>query len=133
MTGAHLRSEVHDRPLAYRLAEAVNLGLTAAEADERLRAVVMSDLWWLNNEALRSRPTISIGAPDVNALSAYLADKLPFVFSVEGTLGVQMDLDFVDPWVACWGVSPEATTEAVRVFQEKYAEHFVKEAAKYTR
>jgi len=45
--------------------------------------LVCSDVWYLNNDPLRSRPTISIGGPGVNALSAYLADKLPSAFAIE--------------------------------------------------
>jgi hypothetical protein len=118
---------VHDRPLAYRLRERI-AGLLAAEDEADRDVIVCSDIWWLNNDDLRARPTVCIGGPGVNALTAYLADKLPFVFSVEGVLGVQMDLDFVDPWVTCWGVNEAGTADAVRAFEDKYVEHFVRRA-----
>lgn len=130
VTGAHLRAEASDRPLAYRLAEKLRPAIAKAcdEDDQAPGVLVCSDIWWLNNDALRTRPTISIGAPDVNALTAYLADKLPFVYSIEGQLGVQMDLDFVDPWATIWGVSERTTTQAVEAFEAKYLDHFAKGA-----
>lgn len=119
-----------DRPLAYRLAEKLRAELTdTADPDDAPPTVVVcSDIWWLNNDALRTRPTISIGAPDVNALTAFLADKLPFVYSIEGQLGVQMDLDFVDPWSTIWGVSERMTAQALDAFEQKYLSHFAKGA-----
>lgn len=98
--------------------------MPAEEGSQPPQVLVCSDIWWLNNDALRVRPTISIGAPDVNALTAYLADKLPFVYSIEGQLGVQMDLDFVDPWATIWGVSERTTAQAVDAFEQKYLQIF---------
>lgn len=129
VTGAHLQAEISDRPLAYRLAEKLRASLEAdSDGEPAPRVVVCSDIWWLNNDHLRARPTISVGAPDVNALTAYLADKLPFVYSIQGQLGVQMDLDFVDPWATAWGVSERTTTQAVDAFEQKYLAHFAKGA-----
>lgn len=90
--------------------------------------VVCSDLWYLNSNELRSRPTVSIGPPGVNALAAYLGDKLPSAFTIEDVLTVQMDLDFVDLIASCWGTSCSRTTSAVEAFSERYLEEFMRRA-----
>ena len=78
VVGAHLRAEVGDRPLAYRLAEAIRGWIDRQEAalGIPLVPVVCCDIWYLNQEALQHWPTISLGGPGVNALSAYFAQKL---------------------------------------------------------
>jgi len=86
---------------------------------------VCSDLWYLNNEALRSRPTVSVGGPDVNALTAYLADKLPSVLAVEDEYLVQMDPELVDVAACCWGAEAGATLAAVDGFAERYLDEFL--------
>jgi hypothetical protein len=100
------------------------------EDPEHPRLVVCSDVWYLNNDPLRARPTVSIGGPGVNALSAYLADKLPSAFSVENVMLVQADLDFVEVVAVCWGMEPGATAGAVEAFAERYLDGFMEAAIK---
>lgn len=128
MTGAHLRAEIFDRPIAYRLRDHLNGAIVRCGAERPV--VVCSDIWWLNNDAFRHRPTIAVGSPDVNALTAYMADKLPYVFSIKGRLGVQMDLDLVERIACCWGVDHAQTAAAVQAFEERYLDHFAADAAK---
>ena len=117
VTGSRLDAERHDRPIAYALAERI-----AQWTRERLSSgegapfeiVVCSDLWWLNNEELALCPTISVGDPESNALSAFLGDKLPSAYAIENTLLVQADLDFRDLLACCWGRSPAGTNAAVQ-------------------
>jgi hypothetical protein len=133
VTGAHLMAEAADRPIAYGLRQAILRWLAAhdeADDPERPRIVVCSDVWYLNNDPLRSRPTVSIGGPGVNALSAYLADKLPNAFSIEDVLAVQADLDFVEPVVCCWGATAANTAAAVEAFTERYLDGFMEAAIK---
>jgi len=136
VVGAHLRAEVADRPLAYRLRERILRWL-----DERRPAapsedwsdpevVVCSDIWYLNNDDLRSQPTISIGGPGVNALGAYLSDRLETAFVIENVLAVQVDLDFVDPVASCWGVTNAATVNAIDAFCERYLDGFLEHAVR---
>lgn len=134
VTGAHLRSEIGDRPLAYGLRERINNW-----ADDRARStgdptpfdvVVCSDVWYLNNDELRACPTISVGGPGVNALSAFLADKLPSAFVVENVLMVQLDLDFEDVVAAVWGMDHGSTVAAVDAFTDRYLEQFLEAAAR---
>ena len=69
------------------LREEVNRRLIDRFGDDLpLDVVVCSDVWRLNDESISTRPTISIGGPGVNALSAFLGDKLSSVFVVEDQL-----------------------------------------------
>lgn len=127
VVGAHLVAEVEDRPIGAALRDALLARLPGASG---LVPVVMTDLWYLNNDPLRSRPTISVGRPEVNALTAYLADKLPSVLAVDDRLIVQLDPELTDPAASCWGVDASATAEAVRVFLERWAEVFLQAATR---
>ena len=131
VVGAHLRAEVSDRPVAYALRERMAADLSARGVpDAGERVVVCTDLWYLNNEHLRGAATVSIGGPGVNALSAYLAGRLPSAFSVEGALVVQGDPEFHDAVACCWGTDGEATGAAVGAFVERYLPDFLGAATK---
>jgi len=126
VVGAHLRAELADRPLAYRLTNAICETLDdAAGPSAGLTALPCSDIWYLNNEELHRRPTISIGGPGVNALSAYLYERLPTALTIEDQLVVQLDVAFDDTRVALWGIDGERTAAAVTLFEERYLAAFV--------
>lgn len=127
VVGAHLVAEVEDRPIASALRGALESRLAPGFP---LAPVVMTDLWYLNTDALRGQPTISVGRPEVNALAAYLADKLPSVLAVDGRLIVQLDPELADPAASCWGVDASATAEAVHAFLERWAGVFLEAAAR---
>lgn len=133
VTGIQLNAELGDRPLAYRIESEMRLLLDRLlpppqESDPpRLTPVVLSDVYYLNSEPLQSRPTISIGGPGVNALSALLVNELPTVAAIENVLVVQMDLDQADHRCAVWGMNHLDTVRAVELFLAKgYLEAFVK-------
>jgi len=131
VTGAHLHAELLDRPVAYALRQ--HLMDWLEQAGETLnplspRVLVCSDVWYLNNDPLRNRPTISIGGPGVNALTAFLADKLPSAFAIEDRLIVQADLDFQETVACCWGADGGATAAAVDAFCERYLDAFMQAA-----
>jgi hypothetical protein len=133
--GAHPRAERSDRPLAYRLRERMLAWLDAhaavpdlAEPAAACRITVVSDIWLLNDEPLRARPTVSVGAPAVNALAAYLADKLEPAFVAEGAFAIQMDLDLADVVASVWGGSNASTAAAVDAFAERYLDLFMRTA-----
>ncbi|MFM9995348.1 MAG: hypothetical protein ACKVU4_06050 [Phycisphaerales bacterium] len=127
VVGAHLRAETGDRPLAYLLRQRMLEWLGEGEGDGQYggSVVVCSDVWYLNREELRSRPAISVGGPGVNAFSAFLADKLPSAFSIEGVLLVQLDLDFEDRLACVWGMDHASTVSAVDAFIERYLDDFM--------
>ena len=127
-----LRAELGDRPLAYRLEREIRarLDATLAKPEEgkppRLSPVVLSDVYFLNNDHIQSRPAISVGGPAMNALSAMLVDKLPTVLAIENTLVVQMDLEVNDIRCAVWGMNHLDTVRAVETFIAKgYLDTFV--------
>jgi hypothetical protein len=136
VTGIQLKAELGDRPLAYRIegkvrdALAAILGKTAAGELPRLAPAVVSDVYYLNSDEMQSRPTISVGGPGMNALSALLVNELPTAVTIENVLVVQMDLHMQDPRCAVWGMSHLDTVRAVELFVSKgYLETFVKGAA----
>lgn len=133
VTGAHLAAEVFDRPIAYRLREQVLTALGASDNPPAEipdgwppdRVVVCSDLWYLNRDQLRELPTISVGGPTVNALTAYLADKVPSAFAIDGVLLVQADWTTQIPIACCWGLHAEGTLRAAEVFTERYLDEWL--------
>lgn len=124
VVGAHLRAEAWDRPIAADLRRKLLAALDAE--DDPTRVLVCTDIWYLNQRDLRQRPTISVGAPGVNAFTAYLADRLPTAFAVDNVLSIQYDVEGAEPLAACWGATPRATHAAVRTFEEKYLPTFLR-------
>lgn len=118
VVGAHIEAELADRATAQWLAD--QLTDEFAQRSPGLRAVVCTDLWYLNDDRLRSRPAVSVGEPELNAYTAFLADKLPDVYSVRDVLIVQLDLHAVDLVAACWGRDAPATRLAAQAFAERY-------------
>ena len=96
-----------------------------AEGAWAFEVVVCSDVWWLNNPEMRRCPTVCVGAPEENALTAYLASRLPSVFTIDRRLIVQMDLEGADLLAACWGVEHASTSGAVERFLEGYLDGFL--------
>src|SRR5688500_6323108 len=111
VTGIQLKAELGDRPLAYRIEQAVReyLATTLPEREPgeppRLAPAVVSDVFYLNTEAIQARPTISVGGPGMNAVSAMLVEKLPTAVAIENTLLIQMDLEGDDSRCAVWGMN----------------------------
>ncbi len=93
--------------------------------DAPMDPVVCSDVWRLNDESISDRPTISIGGPGVNALSAFLGDKLASVYVVEDQLLIQADLEWNDLSVCVWGMDHERTIAAVQSFVDRYLDAFL--------
>ena len=131
VVGVQLRAELGDRPLASRIEQELRQRLEAAlgkppEGEPpRLAPVVLSDVYYLNNDELQARPAISVGGPGMNALSAMLVDKLPTAVAIEKTLVVQMDLEMDDVRCAVWGMDHLDTVRAVDLFITKYLDRFV--------
>jgi hypothetical protein len=125
VVGIQLNAELGDRPLAYRVEQAMREKLAARfgrpDAGElpRFSPAVITDVYYLNDADAQKRPAISIGGPGMNALSALLTDKLPTPVAIENTLVVQMDLDFKDERCAVWGMTHLDTVRAVELFLSK--------------
>ncbi|MCB9838296.1 MAG: hypothetical protein H6813_03075 [Phycisphaeraceae bacterium] len=138
VTGADLRAEIADRPLAYRLQRAMLdwRDIYAPDADEPgtpgarpFDVIVCSDVWCLGNPEMMLRPLISVGGPAVNALTAHLADKAPSAFVIDDVLIVQLDPDLRDLRGCCWGRDHEATENAVTAFIDRYLDSYMQAAA----
>ena len=133
VTGIQLTAELGDRALAYKIEQEIKSRLeTLLDSPEegeppRLVPVVVSDVYYLNSDEAQAGPTISVGGPGVNAVSASLADHLPTPVAIENTLVVQMDLEMHDQRCAVWGMNHLDTVRAVDLFIAKgYLETFVK-------
>jgi len=125
VVGAHLEAEVTDRALGYRLREAILAWQAAAECPHPLRPVVCTDLWYLNSQPLRQRPAISLGRPEINAATAFLARRLPSAFMIEQTYCIQLDPEYIDLDVCIWGTDCRATVSAVELFNERYLPEYL--------
>lgn len=153
VVGAHLSAEVGDRPTAYdlqaRIVEALRAtprekatqpadkaspsagAATPSRSGAEPSVIVCSDVWYLNDDACRGRPAISLGGPAVNALTTYLGDKIPSAIAIEGEFVVQYDVESRDPLAACWGRDAAGTRKAVDVFTARYLDVFLRAAAKH--
>lgn len=126
VVGASLESEIWHRPLAYRLQELIDRWQEQYCDEDLVDPVVVSDIWYMSNSDLHRRPTISIGPPNANSLTAYLADKLPALFGVEQRLVIQADPTFRHRHVCLWGTNAAATAEALDAFADRYLEDMLK-------
>lgn len=113
VTGASLVAEEKDRPVAYAL---------KAEIDRRgaghayRRAVVVTDLWYLDNRIFHLNPTIAIGGPGSNGVSHEFSGALPTLYNREEQVFVQADFEGELKRAAIWGVNAGCTAIAADVF-----------------
>lgn len=131
VVGANLSAEFHDRPTAESLRTNLIQRLADPARDDPaqpLNPLVCTDIWYLNNDELRRRPTISVGAPDVNALTAHLASRLPSALAVDGRYMIHLDLECIEPLAACWGSTHAETSTAVTAFVTRFAHGFLETA-----
>ncbi len=91
VVGIHLDAEVHDRPLALRLVDAIRRWQHAYCDGPICRPTVVTDALYLGDESLQHGPVISLGNSRVNALSAGLVERLPVVYSKHGRIAIQSD------------------------------------------
>jgi hypothetical protein len=81
---------------------------------------VCSDLWYLNNQPLRLRPTITLGRPEINAVTAFLASRVPTAMVVDESFRIQLDPELIDLKACVWGADARDTSEALSCFVERY-------------
>ncbi len=116
VVGASLRAERMDRPLGYRLAEEISRRLGDGSVH---RPLVITDVLYLNDECLQRCPTISIGGPGVNGLSAVLFRELPSALAIDNVLIIQMDVELDDHRCCVWGMDHEQTVQALDLFLDR--------------
>ncbi|MGQ9648826.1 MAG: hypothetical protein ACUVXJ_01800 [Phycisphaerae bacterium] len=123
VTGASLRGEAADRPLAYQLAQEIAKRLGP---DSPWKPLVISDVLYINEQRLGKQPVISIGGPGVNHLSALLFQQLPSVVTIDNILLIQMDIELTDLRCCLWGMNHEQTIEAMNLFLKRgYLDRFL--------
>ena len=116
VTGSSLTAEERDRPLAYRLKTEID---RRGEGHAYRRAVVVADLWYLQNRIFHLNPTITIGGPGANGVSHELAETLPTVYSRDEQVFVQADFEGEPKRASLWGVDASCTSAAVEAFMSQ--------------
>lgn len=111
VVGHGILAEEEDRPIAYELKRAVN---ARSGGSEGRGAVVVTDVWVMNQELADFFPAIAVGGPGANAVTAQLYEDLPVVFTRDERVVVQMA--DAGKRAALWGPDLEGTREAVEVF-----------------
>ena len=111
VVGHGILPEEEDRPIAYDLKREIN---RRGGASEGHTAVVVTDVWLMNNELQEFFPAIAIGGPGVNALTAQMYEELDLAYSRDQRVFVQVGTD--SKRAALWGMDQTATREAVDVF-----------------
>jgi len=122
VVGYGILPEEEDRPGAYDLKrEIVSRGLGA----ESRGAVVVTDMWMVNQEMADLFPAIAVGGPGVNAFAAQIYEELPVAFTRDERVFIQMSDGQMSGGqmsgrpgkrAALWGMDQEATREAVERF-----------------
>jgi len=128
VVGAHLRAEIGDRPLAYRLQQEIDDWQARHEEllSTPVEPTVCTDVWYLNHQELQELPTLSVGGPGVNALTAYFAQQLDEDTGKQQSVVIQVDPDFTDLRACIWGTDHELTVKGVDLFVRQYLEGFLK-------
>jgi len=122
VVGYGILPEEEDRPIAYEVKQAIN-----SRGDDTLNrsAVVVTDIWMLNQEMADLFPAIAVGGPGVNAFAAQIYEELPVAFTREERVFVQMD-QAAGKRAAVWGMEQRATREAAEIFvKEGYLDRFL--------
>ena len=112
VVGYGILPEEEDRPVAYDLKDSIN---SRSKGVENRSAVVVTDMWMLNQEMADMFPAIAIGGPAVNAFAAQIYEDLPLAFARDQQVFIQMDQG-TGKRVVLWGMDQLGTREAVEVF-----------------
>ena len=122
VVGYGILPEEEDRPIAYELKHAIN---ARAKDSESKSAVVVTDMWILNQEMADLFPAIAIGGPAVNAFTAQIYEELPVVFTRDEEVFVQMHQEGGKRAVL-WGMDPKSTRGAAEVFvRDSFLDRFL--------
>ena len=113
VTGTALTAEERDRPTAYTLKVEID---RRGDGHTYRRAVVVGDIWYLENRIFHLNPTIAIGGPGANAVAAEFAQGLPTLVNVDDRVFMQADFDAELKRASLWGVDAASTAQAVEMF-----------------
>lgn len=112
VVGYGILAEEEDRPSAYELKRAIS---TRREGANDRSAVVVTDMWMLNQEMAEMFPAVGIGGPAVNAFTAQIYEDLPIAFARDQQVFIQMNQER-GKRVALWGMDQRGTREAAELF-----------------
>jgi hypothetical protein len=112
VVGYGILAEEEDRPIAYDLKRAIN---SRGDGADNRSAVVVTDMWMLNQEMSEMFPAIAVGGPAVNAFTAQIYEDLPVAFTRDQQIFLQMNQDR-GKRVALWGMDQRGTREAMELF-----------------
>lgn len=125
VVGAHLRAELGDRRRGYYLGEAIVAWMEKNKIAGPPWPLVCSDMWYLNHVELRTRPTICIGQPELNAATAALSTNLDTVLLADDAYRIQCDQEYVDLKCCMWGIDDAHTNQCVEQFIKNILPHFL--------
>jgi len=112
VVGYGILPEEEDRPVAYDLKRAI---ASRGVGVESRGAVVVTDMWMVNQEMADLFPAIAVGGPGVNAFAAQIYEELPVAFTRDERVFIQMS-DGPGKRAALWGMDQAATREAAERF-----------------
>lgn len=112
VVGYGILAEEEDRPIAYDLKRAI---ASRSEGADNRSAVVVTDMWMLNQEMAEMFPAVGIGGPAVNAFTAQIYEDLPIAFTRDQRVFIQMNQDR-GKRAALWGMDQRSTREAAELF-----------------
>ena len=122
VVGYGILPEEEDRPTAYDLKRLIN---TRGRGDETRSAVVLTDMWVLNQEMAEFFPAIAIGGPGVNAFTARIYEELPVAFTRDQQIFIQLNPEG-GKRAAVWGMDHRSTRDAVDLFvKEGFLDRFL--------
>src|SRR5262249_37448361 len=122
VVGYGILPEEEDRPVAYDVKHAID---ARSHGGEGRSAVVVSDMWILNQDMAEMFPAMGGGGPAVNAFAAQSYEDLPVVFTREQQVFIQMNEES-GKRVALWGMDNRYTREAATVFvKEGFLDRFL--------
>ncbi|HSE93098.1 MAG TPA: hypothetical protein VLF19_07315 [Methylomirabilota bacterium] len=111
VVGHGILPEEEDRPIAYELKRVVN---GRAGGCEGRAAVVVTDVWLMNNELGDFFPAIALGGPGVNEFTAQIYEDLPVAWTRNERLFIQMAPE--GKRAAVWGMDQASTRGAAESF-----------------
>jgi hypothetical protein len=121
VVGYGILPEEEDRPIAYEVRRAIN---ARGDGAEHRSAVVVTDMWMLNQDMADLFPAVAVGGPAVNAFAAQVYQEIPVAFSREERVFVQMGEG--GKRAAVWGMDQAATREAADTFvRDGYLDRFL--------
>jgi len=115
VVGYGILPEEEDRPIAYEMKHAID---ARGGGEDNRGAVVVTDVWALNQEMAEMFPAIAVGGPGVNAFAAQIYEELPVVFTRDQQVFIQMDQER-GKRAALWGMDQQFTREAAEIFLQQ--------------